>query len=648
MSNELSFRISAIDNASKVADKVRGSFGRISDPVGRMSQRFSEVGKRGAAALGKVSTGLDSISKGARTVADRIASIVPGMAALTGLAGAAGVGALAQRWASLGANVQRTSRQLGVSAQGLRAWHYAAQRAGVAAEQFDQSMISSQNTIREAAFGANPQAMMLLSRLGVQISRTKDGQIDYQRTQHDVLTALGKIKNPAGQRTAADALGVGALLPMIQRGTFDADRQRAVLNGYAPGEEAIRRAAEFNDRINELTSGAGALASTIGDKLVPVLTPMVEKFSSWLTENRVNIADRLADAVGKLTGWITSVDWGAWYERVNAIADVFGGWGNVLTAIVGIKFASTLLEWTGALAGLASTLTAAKTAAEGLKTVAGGAGAAGAASAAPWWARVLNPWAVGAGALLYSSNLNGGEEEMLRQARQADGKRYLTPQESAPGGASDPKIVGIARRLTELGWGQEQAAGIAANILRESGGNPYSVGDGGRAYGIGQWHPDRQKDFERVFKKDIRSSTLDEQIRFFDWELRNGPGQQRYAGDLLQKTGSAGAAAAIVSQYHERPQDVEGEKAKRAAMADQVLRAMGGSPVASSGGADAAPALSGPGMDQISRALESSFQRLALNINVSAPPGTRVEAQDANSAALPTRVNYSMGLGAMP
>ena len=334
MANELAFRISAIDNASKVGDKVGNSFSRIGDRATRMSTRLTSIGKTGVTALGKITTSLNSISQGARTAADRISSIIPGMSALVGLAGAAGVGALAQRWGDLGTSLQRTSRQLGMSTSRLQAWHYAAKRAGVTAEQFDQSMLSSQNTIREAAFGANPQAMMLMSRLGVRISRGKDGQIDYERTQQDILSALGKVKNPAGQRTAADALGMGALLPMIQRGTFDADRSEAGRKGYVFGDEAIQRATAFNDKVNDLKSSTGALANTIGDKLIPVLTPMVEKLTAWLDENRVNIADRLADAVGKLTTWITSVDWGAWYDRVNKIADAFGGWGNVLAGIV--------------------------------------------------------------------------------------------------------------------------------------------------------------------------------------------------------------------------------------------------------------------------------------------------------------------------
>lgn len=655
MANDLVIRLTAVDNASSVAKKVRNSLATVTSPVSKLTSRLSKTGKLGATALGKVDTGLRTVAQSARTVSDRIASIIPGMAALSGLASVAGIGALAERWGNLGFSLTKTSKQLGISAQGLQAWHYAAQRAGVTAEAFDQSMMSSQDTIRGAAFGSNPQAMMLMSRLGVQISRTQDGQIDYQKTQTDLLTALGQIKNTAGQRTAADTLGMGALLPMIQRGTYNADRQQAVADGYAPSEDAIQRAAAFRDRLNDLTSKTSALANTIGDNLVPILTPMVEKLTSWLSENRVDIANRLADAVGKFTGWITSVDWGGWYDKVNKIADAFGGWGSVLRDIVAIKFGATLLSWTGSIASLAASLTTAKAAAAALKTAAGAgaAEAAGSAAAASRWpllARLLNPYVAGAGALLYSPNLNNGEEEVLAKSRQADGKRYLTPQENAPGGTSDPKILDIAQRFMAMGWSKAQAAGMAANVLQESGGNPYRVGDGGQAYGIGQWHAPRQADFKRVFGHDIRESTLDEQTKFFDWELRSGPAEQRRAGDLLQGANSANSAAAIVSQYGERPADVEGEKVRRGAMADRIFQAMSGS------GADAPaapPAQAVPGdpgqpatgsVQQMVAAFDESLRKLALNINVNAPPGTRVETTEQHMS----RITYAMPGGNLP
>lgn len=58
------------------------------------------------------------------------------------------------------------------------------------------------------------------------------------------------------------------------------------------------------------------------------------------------------------------------------------------------------------------------------------------------------------------------------------------------------------------GWSGAQSAGLAANLLAESNFDPTAVGDNGKAYGIGQWHGDRQALFAKVFHHDIQHSTL--------------------------------------------------------------------------------------------------------------------------------------------
>lgn len=76
--------------------------------------------------------------------------------------------------------------------------------------------------------------------------------------------------------------------------------------------------------------------------------------------------------------------------------------------------------------------------------------------------------------------------------------------------------------LQGLGYSGSDSQAIVGNLWYESGGlNTNAVGDSGLAYGIAQWHPDRQAMFEKVFGKSIEGSTLEEQLSFVDWELNN-------------------------------------------------------------------------------------------------------------------------------
>jgi hypothetical protein len=101
------------------------------------------------------------------------------------------------------------------------------------------------------------------------------------------------------------------------------------------------------------------------------------------------------------------------------------------------------------------------------------------------------------------------------------------------------------------GYTPAQASGIVGNLQAESGPNldTRAIGDSGKAIGIAQWHPPRQQYFRRLFKKDIRNGSLDEQLRFIHWELQN---TERRAGQMLSTARTPEEAAMIFDKYYER------------------------------------------------------------------------------------------------
>lgn len=116
-----------------------------------------------------------------------------------------------------------------------------------------------------------------------------------------------------------------------------------------------------------------------------------------------------------------------------------------------------------------------------------------------------------------------------------------------------------------VGWTPDQAAGLAANGQRESGFNPAAVGDNGKAYGIFQWHPDRQAIFQQVMGKPIQGSSVQEQLAFANYELTRG--NEQVAGNALRSADNAAHAAIIASKQWLRPGDVQGEASARAQIA---------------------------------------------------------------------------------
>lgn len=101
------------------------------------------------------------------------------------------------------------------------------------------------------------------------------------------------------------------------------------------------------------------------------------------------------------------------------------------------------------------------------------------------------------------------------------------------------------------GWSPHQAAGIVGNLQAESGSklNVAAVGDNKAAYGIAQWHQDRQANFEKVIGKPIQGSSLQDQLSFIQWELTH---TEKSAGERIRNAKDAATVAALVDQHYER------------------------------------------------------------------------------------------------
>ena len=105
------------------------------------------------------------------------------------------------------------------------------------------------------------------------------------------------------------------------------------------------------------------------------------------------------------------------------------------------------------------------------------------------------------------------------------------------------------------GWTKEQAAGIVGNLQVESGNFSPDVitgerrGDGGKAVGIAQWHPDRQKKFSSIFGRPLYGATLEQQLQFIQRELT---GPEKVAGNRLSSASTASDAAIVIDKFYER------------------------------------------------------------------------------------------------
>lgn len=132
-----------------------------------------------------------------------------------------------------------------------------------------------------------------------------------------------------------------------------------------------------------------------------------------------------------------------------------------------------------------------------------------------------------------------------------------TPTSPTPvGGIEDrPGVKGNAAQTIAFfmakGLTKAQAAGIAGNLLYESGFNPSAVGDGGTSFGVAQWHLGRG-DAMKAFCRShgYAENSFKGQLEYLWHELNHN---ESNAMSKLRATTNAYDAGMAFCRYFERP-----------------------------------------------------------------------------------------------
>lgn len=586
MANNFKITITAADKATATVRKIKDSIAQFTRPIRQVKTSIGALGRE--LGLDKVSAGLAKMARGATDVAKKAAGIVGAIAAVAGVTSLAAIAALTREWAFAGAEVLRTAGIIGTTTDKLQTLRGAASAAGLSADDLTGGLKSLGDTMEDALYGRNQSAMALMNRLSISMKRTKDGSVDTAAALYDVANAIQRTKNVQAQGLIARTFGVEALLPMLQKGAAGIREYEAAVrkSGAVMSGPALKAAQQFQYQIALLKLGLTGFANEIMGGLVPALTPMVQGMSAWVTQNKALIATNLRDFVAGVAG------------GVKLLAAVVGGVGGIVQATIGWKVAGFALavvlggRLLASIVGLVApitVLTARLTfvAVTAIPRLLLGVAALCEANALPLLARAFFATGLAAEAMLgpiglalaaltaliaamkwvsdhnphnTTHNFGGRGPQGLDARRGSGGTGASPPRTRAP---IDPKAAALAMAyFRQQGWSKDQAAGIVGNFEYEGGLNPSQQGDGGAAYGIGQWHKDRQEAFRRFSGRDIRGSSLSDQLRFAQFELTKGA--EKRAGDLLRAQKSARAASDAVQDAYERPSAAAGANSRNA------------------------------------------------------------------------------------
>ncbi|WP_424140249.1 phage tail tip lysozyme [Roseomonas chloroacetimidivorans] len=529
---------------------------------------------------------------------------------------------------------------MSVPVERLTALQGAAVLAGSSAEAMANGLQSLGQNLNDAVWNRNPAFQTFLNSLsGVDWKKTSTEARPTVEVMEQIADNIARVPNPMTRaRIATQAFGAAGvqLLPILEKGAqgirllrLEAERRGITTQGD------IDRANKLEYAERGLTLTLRNMGNTIASGVSPVLTDILTKMDEWLIANRSWIQTGIVEAVQRFGEFLKSIDWegvtkgtGDFLKGVNDAVQGLGGW---------VKVTTTLFElWLGAkFLGMLANVVRVATALTGV----GG-------------------WLLRAVPFLAPLGLLGGAGGEDREFSERKNQEYLRNRpRPAPAPTSAERQ---ARERYEFdyyrsrGWSAEAAAGMTAQSRHESNFDPNAVGDRGAAYGIAQWHPDRQAAFRMWSGRDIRGSSFEDQVAFKFWEAIQGA--ERRAGDLIQGARSAGQAGALASTYYERPADRATNERDRAATAEDILRRLGpgGSPIRIASPAVPTPSQAAGAPRQLAEGVGrtgpvgAATQRVQVEIVGNLPPGVTARVRSASSGVdTPApRVSTPLVLGA--
>jgi hypothetical protein len=349
MANELKIVISAVDRATAIVRKVNDSVSKAVRPVAEVQRSLKMLTRE--AGLDRMGKSLVQASRAAADVATKVGSIIAPLAAVVGIGSIAAIGALAKKWGDFGSEILRSATNIGMSTSSLQELRGAAAMAGVNAQAFTGNMKTLGDTLQDSLHGRNNDALMLLNRLSISIKTNADGAVDAEAAFGDLAERIASIKSPQVQALIARQFGLEESLPLLREGRAGIARLREEQRQYnlimdGPALEAAKR---FHMSMTMMDLTLEKVRNTIGNALVPILQPMIERVSAWAAANQDLIATRVAEFVDGLAKAIQSIDWNgvaegvkSFVDGVRGAVDWIGGWKNALI-LLGVVMAGPLI-----------------------------------------------------------------------------------------------------------------------------------------------------------------------------------------------------------------------------------------------------------------------------------------------------------------
>ena len=261
-------------------------------------------------------------------------------------------------FASTGDALDKMSQRIGITAEQLQEFSYAATHAGAAPEDLEDALKDLGTHMAEIANGldTSSSAFTLFQKLGIEMKDAAGNMRPVEQVFLDLADAIQRNEDPALRAKMAMAtMGASGrkLIPMLAGGSDGLKQMAAQARdlGLVMSNDAVASAATMTDHMDDMRAVIGSVGNAIGAKLAPTVIRMSDRFRDLAAANREAFSQKFASVAERLAQTIEKIDFEGIASAVLTFADyairafnAIGGFNTVLYAMGAIMAGKTLMS----------------------------------------------------------------------------------------------------------------------------------------------------------------------------------------------------------------------------------------------------------------------------------------------------------------